>query len=307
MRLMVITTRYPTHDRPAAGAFIRDRLADPALQSVVVAPRTYNGSRWGRLVNVAWRALTTQGRFDGVEVHFVLPAGPIGLLAARLRGVPLVVVAHGTDVRSAARRSGIRLWLARRVVRGATAVIATSADTAEHVSRLGRQAEVIPPGVALDRFRPSPRPSRRRVLYLGGEDPGKGVDVARALADTMVGPGLHEVDPGEIPDLIAAHDIVLVPSREEGYGLVAAEAIASGRWVVASAVGGLADVVSDGVNGSLVADGTFAEAIAAVPDYDPMAVAATADRFDITRQRAAMRRVWDRVLATRRISDQGTK
>ena len=46
--------------------------------------------------------------------------------------------------------------------------------------------------------------------------------------------------------------IVCVPSRREGYGMVAREAMAHGRPVVATRVGGLVDAVDDGVNGLLV-------------------------------------------------------
>jgi len=297
MRLLVVTARYPTPDRPAAGAFVRDRLGDPGLQARVVAPHRYDGSRWGRFVRLVWEALTIRGRFDGVEAHFVLPTGPVALLAARLRGLPLVVYAHGGDVREAARQSAVHLWLARRVIRSAAAVVANSAETAEHVSRLGGDAEIIPPGIDLARFSPSPRPSRRRVLYMGGDDLEKGVDVARNLADTLVGPGLREVDPAEVPELMASHDVVLVPSHVESFGLVAAEAIASGRWVVAAAVGGLRQVVTDGVTGTLVGDGDFSGALTRVPDYDPTVVAADAERFGVERYRAGMRAVWQRVLS----------
>jgi L-malate glycosyltransferase len=47
-------------------------------------------------------------------------------------------------------------------------------------------------------------------------------------------------------------DVVVVPSRFEGFGLTAVEAMACGRLVVASKVDGLADVVKDGVTGVLV-------------------------------------------------------
>lgn len=299
MRLLVITARYPTPDRPAAGAFVRDRLADPSLVATVIAPARYATPGWLRYLAMLWSALTRRGRFDGVESHFVLPSGVIALLAARLRGLPLVVYAHGGDVREMARRNRLLLTAARAVLRGADAVVTNSRETADLVEQLGASAVVIPPGVDLSRFAPHPRPAQRRVLYLGGDVVHKGVEIARQLADTLVGPGIREMDPSEIPALMSEHTVVLVPSRAEPFGLVAAEAIASGRWVVASAVGGLLDIVTDGANGSLVSDGDFAGALTRVPDYDPATVAKAADRFSIAEHRRRMAEIWHDVLERR--------
>jgi glycosyltransferase involved in cell wall biosynthesis len=299
MRLLVVTARYPTADRPAAGSFVRDRLNDPALAVTVVAPRDYVGPGWVRSLGLLWAALTRRGRFDGVEGHFILPSGPIALLAARIRGLPLVVFAHGSDVREMAHRNLAYRWLARRVLHGADVVVANSDDTAGFVRDLGARAVVVPPGIDLSRFTPHPRPAERRVLYLGGAAASKGVAIARQLADTLVGPGLRELDPDEIPELMAAHDVVLVPSTAEGFGLVAAEAIAAGRWVIANATGGLLDVVSDGINGSLVRDGDYAGALARVPDYDPAALASSAARFSVRRYQERMAKVWAGVLKGR--------
>ncbi len=52
--------------------------------------------------------------------------------------------------------------------------------------------------------------------------------------------------------LMRACDLVLVPSRKEGFGLAAIEAMALARPVVATAVGGIPEVVVDGVTGVLV-------------------------------------------------------
>jgi hypothetical protein len=179
-------------------------------------------------------------------------------------------------------------------------VVTNSRATAELVRRLGREALVVHPGIELGSFTPRPRPRRRRVLYLGGDVEHKGVEVARRLADTLVGPGIRELDPTEIPALIAEHDVVLVPSRAEPYGLVACEAIAAGRWVVASDVDGLREVVRDGVNGTLVSDGDFEAALAAVPDYDPDSVARTAAAFSADRYRAQLDQLWHDLVAPAR-------
>lgn len=292
---MVVTGLWPTADRPSAGIFVQERLR--GISATVIGPRSYAGSMPLRYLHLAWRALTVRGRFAGIEAHVLFPAGLIGLVAARARGLPLVVYAHGADVRVTANENRIYRMLASYVARHAAAVVTNSDATADLVRALGRDPRVIPPGVDLDRFRPSARPSVRRVLYLGGNRHHKGYDRAMGVADTVIGPGLREVDPKDVPALIAQHDIVLVPSRAEPFGLAAAEAIASGRWVVAANVDGLREVVSDGINGSLVDGNAFIEAVRSVPEYDPDRIAATAERFSLREHQRQMAAVWDEVLS----------
>lgn len=55
-----------------------------------------------------------------------------------------------------------------------------------------------------------------------------------------------------VPEVLAAFDLAVLPSRWEGFGIVLLEAMASRKAVVASAVGGVLEIVEDGVTGLLV-------------------------------------------------------
>ena len=55
-----------------------------------------------------------------------------------------------------------------------------------------------------------------------------------------------------LPSYYSAADVCVFPSYYESFGLVAVEAMASGRPVIASRVGGLVSIVTDGVDGYLI-------------------------------------------------------
>lgn len=295
--IVLITRIWPTVERPSLGTFVRDRVAGvPGI--AVVRPRSQSVA-WPLLYGTLLiDALRVGAPVLGVEAHMAVPTGAVGWAVARLRRAPLLVYAHGRDVRDWRRKPPPIRWLTRFVLRHADMVVTNSEDTAVHIRDMGVAPRIAPPGVDLSRFTVRPRPERRRVLYLGGRNRRKGYEVAARLADTLVGPWLRDVEPAEIPSLLADHDVLLVPSLAEPFGLVAVEAHAAGRWVVASDVGGLRNIVIDGVNGTLVSDGDFAAALNSVPDYDPQAVAATAERFSLTRWQEAMAALWEELSGT---------
>jgi glycosyltransferase involved in cell wall biosynthesis len=76
----------------------------------------------------------------------------------------------------------------------------------------------------------------------------------------------------DVPDLMTAADLVLLPSVAEAFGLVAAEALYLGAPVVATRVGGIPEIVRDGIDGVLVppADsGALADAIVELLSDEP--------------------------------------
>jgi glycosyltransferase involved in cell wall biosynthesis len=72
---------------------------------------------------------------------------------------------------------------------------------------------------------------------------------------------------GEIAEVLAGADIVVLPGAREGFGLAALEAMAAGRSVIAPGSGALPELIEDRVNGLLV------------PPGDPAALAAAIDRL----------------------------
>src|SRR5205814_3709756 len=90
------------------------------------------------------------------------------------------------------------------------------------------------------------------------------VEAARDLPLVVVGDGplrdrvpdaIGFVPPAELPAYFDRAAVVVCPSRREGYGVVARQAMAHARPVVATAVGGLAEAIVDGESGLLVPPG----------------------------------------------------
>jgi N-acetyl-alpha-D-glucosaminyl L-malate synthase BshA len=95
------------------------------------------------------------------------------------------------------------------------------------------------------------RAERAATLVMVGDGPDRGAaeDEARTLGVSADVRFLGRID--NVAPLIAAADLYIFPSQTESFGLSALEALASGVPVVATAVGGVPEVVRDGITGAL--------------------------------------------------------
>ncbi len=163
-----------------------------------------------------------------------------------------------------------------------------TADGAPVVGFVGR---IEPRKGTLDLVRAAPAiravlPDARVVVV--GDDP-YGTDPAYTATVTASREVEHHGWVPNAPGLMRHFDVLVLPSHEEPFGTVLAEAMAVGTPVVATRVGGLAEVVDDGVTGRLVAPGDPAQLAAAVlevlRDRERMGAAARerARRFDASR------------------------
>jgi glycosyltransferase involved in cell wall biosynthesis len=292
VRVAVLTTSYPRWEGDPAGTFVAtgvEGLRAAGLEVEVVSPASFHhfGIAFGHgiagnLRRAPWklalvpaflaeyaRAARHAARgADLVHAHW-LPSG----LAARATGVPYVVQLWGTDAELARRAP--RLF--NPVVRRARLTVCASSALADAARELGApDVRVIPSPVHLpeDVGEPEDPP---HVLFVGRLSPEKGaLEFAAAtggLPRVIVGDGplrdrVREargfVPSGEVGRYLERAAVVCVPSLREGYGMTCAEAMAHGRPVVASAVGGLLDLVEDGVTGLLVPPGDVAALRASV-------------------------------------------
>jgi glycosyltransferase involved in cell wall biosynthesis len=149
--------------------------------------------------------------------------------------------------------NGIETWTPDHVARARAATRARLGIAADDVvvGFLGRLAPQKAPDVALRVFRRllDERPATRVVLAGDGPE----AEQVRALIGEL---GLADrvlvLPAANGPEVIPAFDVFLMTSRYEGFPYVLLEALAAGCAIVTTRVGGVADCVVDGVNGSVV-------------------------------------------------------
>lgn len=289
------------------------------------------------------------GRLDLVHINVASSGSTYRKLViaalARTLGVPYVLHLHGADYRHF--WSDRRPWLGARIkamFEGAARIVVLGRVWREFVAARAPAAagriEIIPNA--------SPRPSRPHVgggdrahiLFLGRIGDRKGVpqlgealfrmkdmpgwratiagdghvEAARAkaaeygIADRVDIPGWVGAD--RVAELIASADILVLPSFSENLPVSIIEAMAAGIAVVATPVGAVEDIVTDGETGLLVPVGDV-EALAAAMTRlvdDPAfrrrlgaaGLAVHRDKLDLAPFADAMQRVWTEAALTAR-------
>ena len=321
---------YPGPEDPDLGSFVQGverALADRGHEIELAVTRGRGGGkrRHARLARAVSRAAR---RFepDVVYAHFLVPTG---LSAALFGGAPLVVTAHGRDVRNIGAYPGIAA-ATRFVARRASSLIAVSdylrRELETKIPEARGKTEVVDCGVDLELFKASDPPSqngpvfvcvgslieRKNVVRLA--DAFASLDAGRLVfvGDGPLRPELEgrrnvevtgRVPHDEVPRYLAESTVLCQPSTIEPFGQALLEAMASERSVVATRVGGPpefvppdAGVLVDPLDTAALADGM--RRAAALPSPNPAARAAAAEH-DVRRQAEKVESILDRAARDR--------
>ena len=267
--------------------------------------------------------------FDLVDAHYFYPDAVAAAIIARRMGKPLVITSRGSDVNLLPRYAWPRkliLWAAHQAEAIVTVSAALESRLIE-LGVDSAKVSVIRNGVDTALFAPIDKVAARHryglpidarvIVAVGNLVPEKAhnllIDALAFLPATrlvVVGDGperaalerrakhanchdrvtlLPAMPQHNLPSIYGAADIVALASMREGLPNVLLEAIACGRPVVASRVGGIPEIVNDPLQGVLVDDRSpraFADAfqrvLANLPSPDSIRAFARARDWDAT-------------------------
>jgi len=259
--------------------------------------------------------------FDVIDAEFFWPDGPAAVVLAQKLGVPVSIKARGSDIHVWGARPGVG-WQVIAAGQAADGMLAVSAAIRDDMIALGMPAEHIRihhTGVDLDAFRAVDRAAAKAALGVdgpllvtaGGLLVRKGQDLAIAALKSIPGATLILVGDGpdrarleglasglpvrflgvrphgELPALLGAADVMVLPTVSEGLANVWVEALACGTPVVTTDVGGAREVIDRSAYGRLV-------------PRDPVAIAGAVNELladptaPETVREGALRFSWDR-------------
>lgn len=215
---------------------------------------------------------------DIIHAHYALPQGLLGVLLKKVRGKPLVVTIHGSDV-SVLTKNPLTAPIVKFVLQNSDRIITVSDYLKNEVMKLGVEPEkvsVVYGGAGgLSTKKEKFDFDGTIVTFIGSLVKQKGVDVLLEafddvpdaklviIGDGEEGPSLRKLAKGrediyflgyreDLASVFEKTGVLVLPSRQEGFGLVLLEAMKAGVPVVATNVGGITEIVEDGRNGILV-------------------------------------------------------
>lgn len=235
--------------------------------------------------------ITNKEKIDLIHAHWIIPSGLMSIFVKLISRIPLIISVHGSDIsliKYPFLKSIIKQIL--KNVDMCTVNSTATKDLTLNVIKSNKRLKIIPMGVDLNIFKPKFKcadgvysKKRPTILTVGRLDKKKGMNY---LIDAMpeiirkfpkaklviVGDGpeknnitmlikklnldknvdlIGAVQNKNLPSFYQKADLFVLPSLNEGLGVVLLEAMACGTPVIGSNVGGITDIIINGENGFL--------------------------------------------------------
>ena len=231
--------------------------------------------------------LVERENIDIIHGHYLFPAGAAAVEVGKEKGIKTYVTAHGSDMFEVYKKQPLMRSTIRKVLKAADVVLAVSNALrheiiATGVSGIADKTRLSWNSVDVDKFSNKENNSFRNeyklddkpiVLFVGNLIKRKNVDSileAKKIASSdyylvVVGDGplfkklrkkvedenIRDViftgARNDVEDIIPSCDVLILPSFSESFGLVLIEALACGKPVIGSDVGGITEIITDNV------------------------------------------------------------
>jgi glycosyltransferase involved in cell wall biosynthesis len=236
--------------------------------------------------------LLQRTKCDVLNIHYIGRNALYGLLAAILSGKRVITSIHGSDITMLARTYiGYRV-LGRVVLSRSQSIISNSRDLLNQASQLygnwvDERGYVVGNGVWLDKFHCQNinkryhsnkigavgrlvhlkgydllvramekviihHPTAKLIIAGGGPEMKNLTELAAACGIPDSVELLGNISNDDVPAFFTGLAIFVQPSRREAFGISVLEAMAARTPVVATRVGGLPELVADGINGLII-------------------------------------------------------
>ncbi|MDO5823687.1 glycosyltransferase family 4 protein [Methanobrevibacter sp.] len=224
---------------------------------------------------------------DIIHGHYLFPAGAAAVEVGKKHGIKTYVTAHGSDMFEVYKKQPLLRFLLKKVLRDADGVFVVSNALkheviATGVAGIANKTKISWNSVDIDKFSPKENDSFKKenklddkpiVLFVGNLIKRKNAESlleAKKVSESdyylvIVGDGplfkrlnkkvqeenIHDViftgSRDDIENIIPSCDVLILPSFSESFGLVLIEALACGKPVIGSDVGGISEIINDDV------------------------------------------------------------